>query len=139
MVDAAVLKAELDADPTALGYAPHMVSGNDPALVTLLNEIRIGISIPRDLVPTYEIFEAIVPSEWSAASAEEKQRVQLILSMGMVDVRGQNTKDAFMAAFAAGTTTRANLIALVTRTGSRAEQLFGQAVSINDIVEARLT
>lgn len=138
MIDHAQLKTEIETDPQGLGYAPHVASGNDVALAAMLNEIRPSISINRDLIPSHEIFEAIVPSEWSAASAQEKQRVQLILSMGMVDVRGQNTKDAFLAAFGGGTTTRANLIALVNRQGSRAEQLFGQAVSIDDIVKARV-
>lgn len=137
-MDYAALKAELDTDPGGLGYGPHLASGNDIALVDLLNAINPAISVPRDLIPSYEIFEAIVPTEWSALSAQEKQRIQVILSMGQVDVRGTNTKNAFIEAFAGGTQTRANLIALATRPGSRAEELFGQSVSLDDIVKARL-
>ena len=139
MIDPAALKAELQTDPTALGYAPHIASGNDVALVEMLNAARAGIDIRRDLIPSHELFEAIVPADWTAATAQEKQRIQLVLSMGTVDVRGANTRAAFQAAFGAGTTTRANLLALLTRPGSRAEALFGEPVSIDDLVKARLT
>jgi hypothetical protein len=135
----AALKAELQNDPLGLGYAPHLTSGNDSALADMLNLVRATIAIDRETIPSYEVFDAIVPAEWASLSAQEKQRIQLVLSMGQVYVKGANTRSAFLAAFAAGTTTRANLGALQGRQGSRAEQLFGlgASVSAQDIAQAK--
>lgn len=138
-VDLAQLKIELQVDPTLRGYAVFMAIGNHVALADLLNQIQAGISITRDTIPSWELFEAIVPSEWAALSAQEKQRMQTILSMGTVSVKGANTRNAFLASFAAGSQTRSNLAALQNRSGSRAEQLLGQAVTITQIGAALTT
>jgi len=133
----AALKAEIINDPTGLGYAQAWNSGFDSGVADILNAVRSTIDVSRGVVQAYEVFECILPADWAALTADNKQRVQSILSMGAVDASGSNTRAAFLAAFAAGTTTRANLIALATRKGSRAEQLFGQAVTSDDIAIAR--
>lgn len=130
-IDRGVLSVEIATDPGALGYASHVASGNDGAVAELLNRIRVGIVINRDTITPNELFEAIVPSEWAAASAQEKQRIGLILAMPTVDLRGPNTKAALQAAFGPGTTTRANIIAMLSRSGSRAEQLFGSGTRVD--------
>lgn len=122
------LAAELSADPAALGYAGQ----SDPACAALLNAPRAGVTVPVGVVPAYSVFEAMDPTEWAALSAQEKQRIQTILSMGQVNTAGANTRAAFQAAFAAGTTSRANLVALLTRPGSRAEALFGAGTVVSD-------
>ncbi|MEM2125709.1 MAG: hypothetical protein QXQ53_04860 [Candidatus Methanosuratincola sp.] len=101
--------------------------------------MRTTIKIDRDLVNAYEVFECIVPEEWTALTAQEKERIMLILSMGQINVKGQNTRAAFQAAFGSGTTTRANIINLLKRNGSRAEELFGAGTSITweDVAKAR--
>lgn len=125
------LKSELQADPSGLGYAALLAGGNHTGCADALNLVRAGISINRDLVQAHEIFEQIVPAEFSSLSAIERERIRGILSMGVVDVRGSNTRAAFQAAFGAGTTTRSNLTAYLARQGSRAEQLFGSGVQIS--------
>src|SRR5512145_415927 len=130
------LKTELQTDPLGLGYAAPLAAGNHAAVADLLNEVRPTIQIQRDLVPVWEVFDAIVPSEWGSLSTTERTRIQIILTMQQVYVKGTNTRNAFTTAFAAGTQTRANLIALQNRTGSRAEQLFDQAVTYSDIATA---
>ena len=125
------LKSELQADPSGLGYAPLIAGGNHTGCADALNLVRAGISIARDLVQAHEIFEQIVPAEWVSLVATERERINQILSMGWVNVSGANTRAAFQAAFGAGTTTRANLLAYLTRQGSRAEQLFGSGVQIS--------
>ena len=133
------LKTEIQTDPLALGYAPLLAAGNQAAIADLLNEVRAGIGIDRLTVPAWEVFDAIVPAEWAALLAQEKQRIQIILSLGTVPVKGTNTRNAFLAAFAAGTATRSALAALQTRPGSRAEQLFSQSVSPADIAQAMVS
>lgn len=131
----AQLKTELQTDPLTLGYAAPLAAGNHGAVADLLNQSSAAVSIPRRTVPAWEVFDAIVPAEWAALTAQEKQRIQTILSMGTVSVQGTNTRNAFAAVFGAGPT-RTALVALQNRQGSRAEQLFGQSISPSDIAQA---
>lgn len=74
------------------------------------------VSREREVVDAYLVWEAIVPAEWAALTATERQRVQQILGMGRVNLRGANTRASLAAAFGSGATTRSNLVALQTET-----------------------
>lgn len=131
------LKAEITTDPLGFGY----LAMSDSAVADKLNEVppsaESGREIERDVVPTWEVFEATVPSEWTALSAAEKQRYQSILAMGSINLKKPNTRSTFAAMFGAGTTTRANLIALRNEAASRATVLFGERVESWDVARAR--
>lgn len=133
----AALSAEIANDPAGIGYADSVGAGDNAAIVDLLNEVRAEIQVDRETVESHEVYEAMVPAEWTALSAAEKQRVQTVLSMGRVNVQGTNTRASLAAAFGPATVTRANLLAMQQRDGSRAEQLFGFAVTIEDVRRAR--
>ena len=137
-MDYSALKNELQNDPTSLGYAAFLNAGAYSPVTALLNETRGTISIDRDLLESYEIINATVPAEWGSLSAAEKQRYQTVTGAGKVDPRNANVRATFQAMFAGGTQTRANLTALLTRNGSRAEQLFGAdvVVTAEDIAKA---
>ncbi len=125
----AALKAELQNDPKALGYA-----GKSPwQQSVLLNTVGLSSeTVDVEFVEGWQIWEATVPAEWAALSTAERQRYQALLGMGQINVKGANTRAALLAMFAAGTQTRANLAALQTRSASRAEALFGAGVSVTD-------
>jgi hypothetical protein len=53
------LKAELNTDPNAYGYAPFIASGGDQNLADMLNLPRAAIVMPRPDVSPLEILEAI--------------------------------------------------------------------------------
>lgn len=129
-VNLAALRAELLADPSALGYAGLLAAGNHVGVAALLNQPRVGIVVKRDVIPSHEIFEAITAADYTALAAAEKTRLQVILSMGSVNVAGINTRAQLSSMFGAGTTTRTNILALIDRQGSRAEQLFGTGASV---------
>ncbi len=105
-MDLAILRAELQNDPLARNYAGM----SDQAAADSLN--AADRPTQRDTVASHEIFEAIAPAEWAALTAQEKQRVQTILGMGTVNLRGTNTRASLAAAFGAGTATRTALQAL---------------------------
>jgi len=130
-MDLAALKAELLADPAGFGYAPMLAAGQDGTLADALNAVRQTIDINRGVIPSYEIINATTPSDWTALSAAEKQRYQTLTGAGQVDSGNANVRAAFQAMFAAGTATRTALTALLTRKGSRAEQLFGAGVEVD--------
>lgn len=131
------LKTELTTDPLGLGLAA--LSASEAA--SKLNEVppspAAGRQIEREIVSTWEIFEATVPAEWAALSAAEKQRYQSMLSMGSINLKKPNTRAALAAMFGAVTTTRANLLALQNTPASRATVLFGEEVKYWDVERAR--
>lgn len=133
MPDYPALAAEL-ASPTYAGKT-------DAEASDLLNGTDSPVTRTRAVVPSYLVFEAIAPADWTALTAGEKTRVQTILGMGQVDLSGANTRASLAAAFGAGTATRAALLAIQTETVSRskAQEVFGVAVTEHDVHAARST
>jgi hypothetical protein len=131
-MDYVALKSEIDTDPTGLGLVALRNAGNDQGIADALNLVRQTINIDRDFVAGWEVVEAMVSAEYAALSTAEKTRIQTIIGAGTIYVKGTNTRAAFAAAFGAGTTTRANLLALQQRKGSRAEALWGAGVSVTN-------
>lgn len=130
----AQLKAELDTDPTARGYA----GAGDAEAADLLNEIQGGLSVDVTSVPMVEVLEAIVPAEWIALTDQQRAALALYASQDSINPNAPNVVAAFTSFFAA-TTTLTNLQALQTRDGSRAQELWGDDVTIHhrQVAEAR--
>lgn len=125
------LAREIADDPTGLGLAAK----SDAAIAAALNAATVVVD--RDTATAAEVFECIVPAEWAAATAQEKTRVQLVLGMGTVNLRGANTRAALAAAFGPTTTTRANILALLTMWTSRAAVLgLGEVLPVH-VAQAR--
>lgn len=62
------------------------------------------------IIPTYSIYNLIVPAEFTALSAANQQLVRDILSMGTVDASsGTSIRSRMVAIFPNGTTTFTNL------------------------------
>lgn len=130
-MDLAILRTELLTDPLGRAYSGMA----DAQAVTSLN--TANRSVARDVVAAWEVWEAIVPAEWAGLSAAEKQRIQTMLGMGTLSVKGANTRAAFMAVFGAGAT-RTALAALQTTTTTRAAELGLNTVTALDVSRARL-
>jgi hypothetical protein len=137
MVDRTALAAELQADPAALGYAPLIASGADQAIADLLNATRARITLPRALVPSWQLVNAIVPSEYAALAQAARDYLTMLAAAGAVQLGGGPVRDGLAMIFGAGTATRANLMALLDRQGSRTEQLFGDSVTVSALDVAR--
>jgi hypothetical protein len=155
------LKNEITDDTVGYGYAPHMVAGSDNALTDLLNRPRDGtdgtppISIRRRNVSSQEIWEAIDVSDFPAltgtptAAQLSSERRNLAWLTGLASIPtirllnddGSNTPIIanLDRLFPAGTNSRTRLVALGSRFGSRAEQLFGRDVMVTaeDVARAR--
>ena len=131
MTDYAALKAEVTNDPLGIGYSgmtDQQVSDslNDPARPR-----------ERSVVPSHEVFDAIVPAEYVSLSVANKDRLATVLSMGDVDLSGANTRSALGGMFSAGAT-RDNLIALQDGAPvSRARELSLGKVGPGVVAEVR--
>lgn len=133
-LDFLALKAELQTDPLGLGYAVFIASGSDHRLADLLNEPRAAIRVDRGLIPSHEVVNVL---EWTdAAVGVSLQPISAILAAGQVDVSNVRVRAAFATVFPAGSGTRTRLIALATRDGSRAAQLFDVSVVHADVAWA---
>jgi plasmid replication initiation protein len=135
MADYLALKNEILNDPLSLGYAGK----SDAQVAALMNGASRPTTSPRTVVAAYDVYEAIDPAEWSALSAAQKQTIADVLGMGEVNAAGARTRATFAAAFGAGSVSRANLLALTTVSAarSRAQEVFGVAVTDLDIAKAR--
>lgn len=124
------LKDELTNDPLARGYSGM----GDEAAADSLNA--------PDRQPNRETLDAgllvasIVRSEYAALQAAEKDYLRLIAMAQSLPLTA-TVKAELAAIFGQGTTTRANLLALLKRTGSRAEELGLGRVTPSDVAKAK--
>lgn len=146
----AQLNTELTTDPTAVGYAVTITSGDDTATAALINAVNPAITVKRiDIMPA-EVLEAIDFADFATGlnaahiswfESATQQRVLRLTAEDGTDTRIlKNIKNLLLANGAAGANpqSRARLNALALRTGSRAEQLWGAGtiVTVPDISHA---
>jgi len=136
----AALTSEIQADPMAYGYAAFVAAGNDRGIADALNLVRAGASYKVDVgvIDSYLIVSAIIPAELATRTSAQISQLQLLTGAGRVDTAHPNVQAQFQAIFDAATApvSRAALIALAKRQGSRAEQLFGTKVTLNQVAAA---
>lgn len=141
------LATELTTDPLALGYAALISPGDghgsrDQSIADVLNLPRAGAPYvqKRDSIPAREFFEAINATEFSALTTVQLMRLSLIMQtyQGTLNPSGSNLRGILADIFPPGGQTRAALVAMVDRQGSRAEVLFGPGTVIRheDVAKA---
>lgn len=142
--DLLALKAELTNDPKGLGLvAPPTI--DDIGNADKLNEVLPNITIERNAIPETEIKKVINRVEYAAATLADRQWIDMQLSAGLIDARtGSEARTGLIGIFGSGTTTRANLQALLTEPSNRINQMYqeglleqGGNVTPSDISQAR--
>lgn len=127
------LATELNTDPTSRGYAPYIASGDDVGLAKNINQTGAGI-VERVTV-TSDIFQtAVVFSDYSALTDQQRSLWQTIVTASVqngVQVKDAKIRAQIVAIWPAGSVTRANLVAMQTKSGSRAEVLWGELTVVN--------
>jgi len=127
-----ILNTESTTDPLGRSYAGM----TDAQIADSLNTANRPQT--NTLIPAHKVVSAVVPSEAALILPEERERIAFIVSAGEVNISSDNVRSAFQRAFAAGTTTRANLLALVNAPSiSRAEELGLGIVRESDVAKAR--
>lgn len=84
-----------------------------PAVASIqLNAQTVGV--PRVSITAVELWENTDLSEYKGLGVAERQAYSVLMNLGMVDVSaGTNSRVAISALFPVGSTTRANLVALI--------------------------
>lgn len=140
-INYAVLKTEIQTDPSGIGYAPNVASGNDVAVAAQLNEVRItapAFAINRGEVSSRLVVNEFDATEFGALTTNQLQQLSIITQFGTVDLGDASTRQILGAIFPSGGPTRTSLTALSTRSCSRAEFLFGLGVNVSqsDVAKA---
>lgn len=130
-MDYAGLKAEI----AKQAYA----SMTDAQIATAINTNTVTTQLSPLRVSGAEVYNAIVPSEFSALSQAQQQTVRDVFGLGDgIDVSaGSNARTALANAFGAATTSRANLLALTTVTQTIARSLGFTSVNDQEVLAAR--
>lgn len=136
----ATLKAELTNDPIARGYAAmtRPTDGgpqpDDEAIAKSLNTADRNVDV--SIIDGGMLVASVVRSEFASLSAADKQYVQLVAMASQIPLTS-TVKTELGAVFGAGTATRANMLALMKKTGTRGEELGLGFVTPSDVANAR--
>lgn len=155
MIDLTALRAELTTDPQAVGYAAHYAAGDDYTLAQMLNATTGAgaASVPliaisrgaflRSVIPGTDRLAAGLDSDGAALTSATITKwtyrfnaarggdETIALDAAMLGMLGQMVTDKIM--------TQAEIDAFTTRTGSRAEVLFGAGtvIAVDDVSRTR--
>ena len=128
------LATEINTDPKALGYAGK----SDYDISVLLNTRGLSSeTIFQTYTPSEDLVAGIVLSEYTALQANNRQFVDMVFGRPRVQTGSANLRTQIAAIFAAGTTSRANLVAASQRSASRGEVLFGEGTNVSDLDVAK--
>lgn len=125
-----ILKEEIDNDPLGRGYAGMTDQEVADDMLAEYRSISVGSILGEEIVA------ALVPSEVNALTVVQQRNLWGVIGAGSVKPDDAEVKNFFADLFGAGTTTRANLLALATRLVSRAAEL-GVRVGPGLVAEAR--
>ena len=96
-------------DPVVTQETCRKCLGAGSVITSVLDDL-----LPDDVFHSYIVFEATDLTEYSALSSGNKETYQLLLSFGQVNLAdGSNAFDLLKSMFGPGSTTRANLLALL--------------------------
>jgi hypothetical protein len=128
------LRTELLTDPLSRGYSTM----TDQQAADSLNTVDRPAP-DMETISNTDLYEAIDRSEYNPLTENEKDRLRILLGLETIRVAsGDQGRAEILALFGAGTTTRANLIALATgQLQSRATELGLPTVRVGHVEDAR--
>jgi hypothetical protein len=121
----AQLASEINSDPTGLGYAQHVASGDDAGIAAILNTVGTT-KVFRNDIAVHEVINAIVAADFAALTQVQLSKLTLFFTAtNVIDATNANTRTIFLAIFTGMAGTITALTALAQRNGMRAEVLWG--------------
>lgn len=128
----AALRAEIDTDPETLGYATLLAQSNGPeAVAAKLNELGAsGETLFKSYVPVEDMLAEIVYTDYTALTAAAKTALDQFFRGSKVKTGSTNMRTTLAALFPVSAT-RTALIALASRSASRAEALWGEGTTVS--------
>lgn len=137
----AQLNTEITTDPAAMGYAASVTAGADGDIAAKLNAVGAGAPFVVNREPiSVGVFTALLDlTEFATLTQAQRDWLRMLVAASTIDINNAVIKAALNGLFtqAAFPTTRARLIAALTRQGSRAEVLWGAGTIITAADVAR--
>lgn len=137
-----VFKAELSADPKALGYAALLAAGNQSGVASLVNAIHAtggDYQVPNEPVSASTILAQISTADLAAMSSTQVQNLQLYLTAQTLDLNAGSNLANVLSCLPNPGDSRTAVNNLSRRQGTRGEVLFavnGIRVTANDVSNA---
>jgi hypothetical protein len=128
------LITEVNTDPKGLGYAAQ--SGNASTIADLMNispePIAAGQQeqIYRPRADSRDLMAGIILAEFAALTQANRDYCAMIFSAPQVNTGDANVRAQVGAIFAAGTTSRTNLLAAAQKNACRSEALWGDGFRV---------
>lgn len=128
-------------DLTAELLAGHPVTGpynvDNQLAADELNALNRTVTVTH--LTASELFEAIEDTDWDARTADQREKIKTILSLGdRINIApGTKARTMMAAALSGATTSLANLGALESPVASRAAELGFPTVTSADVAAAR--
>src|SRR5215207_602708 len=135
MPTATQIRAELDANPKALGYATLRTQTNAPeALAARLNERGASAeTINVSYIPLEDAIAEVRQADFTALSAAGKTALDQYFRGSSIKTASANMRAVLGALFPNPSDTRTALLALASRSASRAEALWGENTAVTAI------
>jgi len=126
----AALHTELTTDPVSMGYATLLQKANDQGVADLINSLTSAgaASVFRNDMRSQEFLNCITTTDFAALTQLNTSKLTMVLGPGVLDATNANLRAAVQALFSGATLTA--MQAIVSRTGSRAEALWGTGTVI---------
>lgn len=132
--DLTQLRDEIEADPEALGYKEASGAWKaDDVIAGLLNDPANGATIWRTGIPMSDVYGAVDWAEFVGLAATPREAFRLITSTEVLDADSANIQNALGQIFTStdAPNSRAALMSLAQKQGSRAEVLWGDGTTIS--------
>jgi hypothetical protein len=132
-VNYTILYNEIVNDPKGLGisFDAEESALNNRNIAASLNAVGAsGEIVEVGEVSNIEMQKAVIGAEFVLLNAVQQRAWLAILSLNTIPVKDTNIRNQVLEIWGVGTTTRANLGSLQSRSASRAEALFGEGVVV---------
>lgn len=142
--DLLAIKAELTDNPEGLPYAAHTAE-NEQANTDALNLVRSALQVDREAIPQSEISSQVNRDDYRLLDKEDQDLLDFYSSGDSVNpVTGGEVRSSLLVMFPNASTTRDNLLAILTEDANRINHLFkagtlsvGGMVTTSDVARAR--
>lgn len=127
------IRTEIDTDPKTLGYATLKAQSNGPeAVATRMNEVGASAeTLFKAYTPVEDLLAELQYAEFNSWTAAQKAGVDQFFRGTRIKT-GSATLRASMGAMLPTSASKTAMIALASRSASRAEALWGEGTRITD-------
>ena len=145
-IDLNLLKQEIISDPLNLGYAPFLSIRNDLEVLNLINSVQPNLLVDRGRITKDEFIEITSQMVFGLMLQNKNGNTDAQFWLDVFDRLVANSDtincqdpalDAILSEMlSANFITSQDILIIKSKSGSRAQNLFGQNVSLNEVSDS---